>query len=326
MTKDDDSTVCLWSANKAGHVQCLQYSSDEKTFEVKAEFDANNGSANLWTNKFVGLSCTRESIITCTDSGSIVGRSQLSGDIQFQYQFGNNLRDMQLHSNSSTIAIGGKEQELALYDLNVLSSSPNADKPVPIFKAKNVKNDKLDMRVPVDITNIRFMRNDGSNNEIVIGSAQGSIRVYDTRAFRRPVRSYLPPPKSDKLPIRTMTMVPGTSELMFADTMGALKRMDLSGMSMMGGYKGFAGTVTDIQCPAFNSKYVVSTSIDRHVRIHDRQSYKLLQKMYVRQRLSCVLVRSLEEDKDDESDDENVWDEMDTQYGLEANPSKKVRV
>ncbi|PRP81035.1 WD repeat-containing protein [Planoprotostelium fungivorum] len=56
----------------------------------------------------------------------------------------------------------------------------------PLWTAKNVAHDKLDMRVPVNITEICYLQ-DRTPNLIATGTASGHMRLYDTNAQRKPI-------------------------------------------------------------------------------------------------------------------------------------------
>lgn len=56
-------------------------------------------------------------------------------------------------------------------------------------------------------------------------------------------------------------------------------------------YKGFAGTVKSIAC-APSENLIFSVSLDRHFRVHEFHSKKLLRKDYMQSRLTSLLVRS----------------------------------
>lgn len=87
------------------------------------------------------------------------------------------------HSRMSPnlIATGGKENDLQIWDLE------NLDKPT--FRAKNVRPDFLELRVPVWITGIAYP-DPTSHHLLSTSSRHGHIRLYDLRISgqRRPVR------------------------------------------------------------------------------------------------------------------------------------------
>jgi len=76
-----------------------------------------------------------------------------------------------------TLAMGGKENDLQIYDV--------AQGMASVFKAKNVPRDNLDLRVPIWITAMHFL----SPTTLVTGTAYKQIRLYDIRAKQRPVSS-----------------------------------------------------------------------------------------------------------------------------------------
>lgn len=85
-------------------------------------------------------------------------------------------------SQPHLFATGGKEHELQLWDLNA------SERTKPIFLGKNVKNSMVDLRVPVHISDLAFLDNEGT--KLVTCTALKHVRVYDTKASqRRPVMS-----------------------------------------------------------------------------------------------------------------------------------------
>eukprot|EP00960_Hanusia_phi_P032543 749910-Hanusia_phi.AAC.3 len=75
------------------------------------------------------------------------------------------------------IAYGGQENELQVYDLQSQTVT---------WKAKNVPENKLRLRLPVWVTDLQYLSSE-DENKIVICTAYGQIRLYDIRAQRRPV-------------------------------------------------------------------------------------------------------------------------------------------
>jgi len=67
------------------------------------------------------------------------------------------------------VATGGKENDLKVWDLQ------GADRTVPLFQARNVKNTKLDLRVPIAINDIQFLNADG--NRLITGTAYHQVRA-----------------------------------------------------------------------------------------------------------------------------------------------------
>jgi ribosome biogenesis protein NSA1 len=72
------------------------------------------------------------------------------------------------------VAIGGRENDLQLYDLNTLKQ---------VWKAKNVANDYLSLRVPVWVADVAFTTPSESlaGATILTGTRHKHVRGYDTR-------------------------------------------------------------------------------------------------------------------------------------------------
>lgn len=84
-------------------------------------------------------------------------------------------------TNPSLLAFGGEENDLKIFDL---------EKSEVIWKAKNLPNDYLDLRIPVLITVMEYIQVDG-RLLIFVGTKDGKLRVYDTKVQRRPL-VYIP--------------------------------------------------------------------------------------------------------------------------------------
>jgi ribosome biogenesis protein NSA1 len=103
-------------------------------------------------------------------------------------------------------AYGGDEVDLSVWDVSrTFASSTNASLPeVPpegskaktlkamfpaeTWRAKSGGNDQLNLRQPVHITSIAFLR-EMNNNHLATGNWDGSVKLFDTRAGKKPVLS-----------------------------------------------------------------------------------------------------------------------------------------
>jgi len=244
---------------------------------------------------------------------------------------GKDLTCAKIHPEQSHIvAVGGKERELTLYDMNVLSGKavePAASASVgsakttkykqqkesengQIFQAKNVKNDFLDLRVPVWITDLEFLNVEATR--IAIGTHYHQIRVYDITAGRRPVLDV----QVGKTPIKRLCLGINEEQIIYADTTNNLGAVENG--KVIAQYKGLTGAATAF-CTATqkhdNEKLLVSVSLDRFLRVHETSSIhrKLIGKAYVKQRLTAVLVDEdfeLEKPASEEQNDDELWNSM----------------
>jgi len=80
------------------------------------------------------------------------------------------------------VGTGGQKNDLKLWDLN----RPDE----PIFRAKNVPNDFLDLQVPIWVTDLGFLPSQGAQARVAVGTGYHQVRLYDTKAQRRPVLSF----------------------------------------------------------------------------------------------------------------------------------------
>jgi hypothetical protein len=91
--------------------------------------------------------------------------------------FGNNDND-NATGRFSRCCLGLQDSNLRLWDVN----SPAA----PVFKAKNVKPDMLQLEQPVWITGLAFVPGTG-DTQIVASTAHKVLRIFDIRASARAV-------------------------------------------------------------------------------------------------------------------------------------------
>eukprot|EP00042_Codosiga_hollandica_P043559 m.414025 g.414025 ORF g.414025 m.414025 type:complete len:303 (+) comp56586_c0_seq1:53-961(+) len=216
------------------------------------------------------------------------------------------------------LASGGcQELDLTLWDIE------NTTK--PIFKAKNVKHDELDLRVPVFVTDLTFVQNSG-DQVFATTTAAGQLRMYDFRIKTRPTHEI-------KVSEHLMTALTSTRDgnlLFCGDAQGYIYSYDVRTMKQVGGYKGAAASCRSLQAHP-SLPFIASCGLDRFVRVHNSLTRKPVVKAYLKQQLNCVLFskehpikqdkksdrkegEKTEEDADDaeeeDVDDDSLWDSM----------------
>ncbi|KAG0213130.1 WD repeat-containing protein 74 [Mortierella sp. GBA30] len=198
-----------------------------------------------------------------------------------------------------------------------------------LFKAKNVKNDHLDLRVPVWNTDLLFL-SQYDFTRIAVGTRFHQIRVYDTKSgARRPAVDA----EVGEMPVVTMTNGKDASEVVFSDTVTNVYSVDTLTGTIIGQYKGFTGVATALATfTPFEDEettHLVSVAMDRCLRVHEMtKTRKLLHKVYLKQRMTAVVVGEYtpaepaeeEEDgenvknkkktEDDEENDDDLWESM----------------
>lgn len=185
-------------------------------------------------------------------------------------------------SGSASLAAGGQENDLKIWDVNTAQCT---------WKAKNVPHDFLDLRQPVWVSSLRSLTPDvdkgggtGGPQQIVAGTAHRQVRLYDARAQTRPTHSV----DADEHGITTMAVSPDAKEVVVADTAGLVRVLDLRTMKWGRRFEGPAGSVRGL---AFHPTLPVlaCVGLDRMARVFDYRSREQKFQVYLKQRLNAVL-------------------------------------
>ncbi|XP_060711566.1 WD repeat-containing protein 74 [Hemiscyllium ocellatum] len=254
---------------------------------------------------FRGLAVYDSSLVTCTESGLLKVWNEDSAD---QIQVGRGVcRMRQNPGRPERVATGGKENELKVWDLQRLQE--------PVFKAKNVRNDWLDLRVPVWVRDIQFVPD---SDRIITCTGHSQVRVYDPSSpQRRPVLEM----KYDEYPLTAMSLTPDGNSVVVGNTHGQVAVLDIRKGRLLKCLKGQAGSIRGIQTHC-SLPLVASCGLDRFLRIHDLGSKELLHKVYLKSRLNCVLWTnqdnweeeveegSTAEEVKEESAEDEIWASM----------------
>ena len=220
------------------------------------------------------------------------------------------------------IATGGKENDLQVWNLNQHEE--------PVFRAKNVKPNFLELRVPVWVSDICFP-DVNSSQLLSYVNRHGHVRLYDTRAGkggaqRRPIMEL-------EYPDQSLTAISATGhdkQVLVGTSSGQLAMFDFrqekKGLTRK--YKGSVGGIRSIACNRDNG-YFAAVGLDKFVRIYNVNSKSSVNKMYLKSRLNQVLLSDnfdpvasedsrvtkedqnsmVEEDKEETNDP--LWDQMD---------------
>ncbi|CAG9789898.1 unnamed protein product [Diatraea saccharalis] len=230
-------------------------------------------TADFGTGHVVGLGRFKRKLVAALSSGVVKIWSKKQEDLM---QVGK-LDCMKFCGEDSTLfATGGEENDLHVWRVGVNE---------PEFVAKNLPQDWLQLRRPVWVSGLTFMP--GSEGRLLAAcSRHGYVRLYDSRAQRRPVVNV-------DFTMAATCITPSFDErqVLVGFGRGQLHQVDLRNSRPDKGFKGCAGAVTDIEAVK-HSKLVVSTSLDRHVRVHNYETKELVYKQYLVSKLSCVLVQT----------------------------------
>ena len=244
------------------------------TYEADTGFLLDTRDVTAGEGPIKGLEMLDQNLVTCSRSGAFrVWRNSRPVELDV----GKDVCRMRKSPFSELFATGGRENDLKVWDL--------AEPEQPVFVAKNVRNDKLDLRVPVWVTDLRFL----DDSKIVVGTGYNKIRIYDTKGQqRRPVTEV----DFDEYPITTLSLVPNREHNVVAgNTHGRVALFDLRMQKLVYCFKGFAGSVRSVEVHP-SKPYLFSCSLDRFIRVHDIDRHVLLSKIYLKSRLSSLLIRT----------------------------------
>lgn len=217
-------------------------------------------------------------------------------------------------------ATAGNENLLRLWDIETQEN---------IFKARNVPHDFLDMRVPYWVNDLAFMPNDPF--KIATGTAHHQVRLYDTKAQKRPVFDV----ETGDDAIISVAITPDQRYIIAGDGAGKIQKYDIRHAGRaVGIFKGFGGSVTSLLCHP-TLPLLASCSLDRYFRIHHLETRKPIQKIYLKQKLSNVLFwpQPVSEPVADEAEkkaaveeeDDDLWAELEARSNKKRSSSKKKR-
>ncbi|XP_054714984.1 WD repeat-containing protein 74-like [Uloborus diversus] len=306
--KDEEITAMCWHdscENKIylGHrnQNVTVYDCDKKAFIATYNMQIGTGSIN-------GICLHEGNIITAVESGIVKLWKPESNEI-VEINTGGNLSKMTVNPNKSFhLATGGEENDLKVWDVQ----NPKA----PIFTAKNVRNDFLDLRVPVWITDVKFKPDD----KIITCTRHHQVRLYDPRTQRRPVIDM----EFEKYPLMSLSLSHNEHQVVVGSSRGRMALLDLRKKLLVHAFKGFAGSIRCVYCHP-TLPLVASCGLDRFLRIHDLEKHKLLKKIYLKTRLNCLLMKTSlaqlhasnsqnqigkAKAKDIDEDEENIWNSM----------------
>ncbi|KAI8817358.1 uncharacterized protein EV422DRAFT_221645 [Fimicolochytrium jonesii] len=362
-------------ARKDGRVQYLRLEDGSVVREHVVFRERRGEDGKVVVNKykkgehFVGLHDVEGTLVACTDLGFVhiipspesnAPTSPLpSGTFTTSHALTFRARLHPQHTH--LLATGGDECDLTIWNLaeqfpntttEETSTTPPPTQLTAHWTSRNVKNDFLNIRVPVWITELAFL--DSTATRLIVGTGHHQIRIYDTTLARRPIVDIT----VGTHPIRSLAVYPvdnaseGVVKTVCSDTTGQMMQVNVDCKAktakVVGKYAGLAGAVTDVAIPA-GAETVVSVGLDRLLRVFELEGgRKLVQKVYLKQRLCRVLVDDTEAetaavgnakgqvgatetatagngDEESEAEDDDVWAEISVVGGKQSATNGKAK-
>lgn len=201
--------------------------------------------------------------------------------------------------NSNHIAVGGRENDLKIYDIKTQQK---------IWSAKNVPDDKLMLRVPIWITAITHIND--NPNLVATGTGHKHLRLYDTKVNdSQPISTI---DYSDEYHITAIASTKDGNGIYLADTAGGFHLYDRRKLKRITSYHGYAGSIRDIKVSS-NGNYIAAAGLDRYVRIFDTNGNSNTNKeeaqIFLRNRLNRILLfkdHMKGNKRSRDNDDENI--------------------
>ncbi|KAK8830927.1 hypothetical protein WA577_003627 [Blastocystis sp. JDR] len=316
----ENKRIQRWGTqSRENGVECMTWAGDEGNEENELGVVLRNGHVQVWdvdqteiVKEYTGIEGTAcgmgilrnqemRHVVSCTTEGSVYLFKWDEEEAIDSFDVNGPVSKMRLCPyNNKVFAVGGRENDIALYDIEQKDA---------IFRGRNVPNDFLNLRVPIWVADMQFLSSDGSTHKLAVVTGHHQIRLYDTRAQRRPVQSV----EIGDRPFTCCRVARDDSVLYTGDTTGRVSRIDLRTLRLSGTYKGNTGSVRDIAIHPTLPR-LATVGLDRIMRVFDSESRQQLHRVYLRQQLNAVLFTSEEEvkmfaeEESEESDVDNASD------------------
>uniref|UniRef100_A0A131XRG4 Putative wd-repeat protein n=1 Tax=Ixodes ricinus TaxID=34613 RepID=A0A131XRG4_IXORI len=302
--KESEITCLRWKDESESEVYAGLRSQVVKTYCPNSGVCKDTLDVKGGTGPIKGLGVVNSNLLTCVSSGLLKVWAK-DEESRVEASVGSDVFRMRQHpQKQGLVATGGKENDLKLWDLENMQK--------PVFQAKNVRNDFLDLRVPVWVTDMQFL---SDSDKVVAITGHHQVRVYDPGSRqRRPVVEF----EFDEYPLTCISLTSKPEQVVVGNSRGRVALLDLRRKGMVHVFKGMAGSVRSVVCHP-TLPLVASCGLDRFFRLHDLQTHMLLSKMYLKSRLNCLLLRTdfsvseeaeKQEDAEAEPADDEIWQDM----------------
>ncbi|CAL8334482.1 unnamed protein product [Boreogadus saida] len=300
LSRDQEVRVLCWGDPAETEVLVGSVNGTVRTFSTeKGVFTETRQCGDADQGFFTGLAVADCGLVTCVETGRLrVWREESSSPV-VDIDAGKNVcRMRQNAAQKNRVATGGKENGLKIWDLE----RPDT----PVFTAKNLRDDWLDLKQPEWLRDAAFLPD---SDKIVTCTGHHQVRVYDpSTPQRRPVLEV----RYGEYPLTCLSLVAGGQSVVVGNTHGSLAVLDLRKGLVRGCLKGLQGGVRGLQCHP-TLPLVASCGLDRFLRIHSLETRALEHKVYLKSRLNCLLLSSgaLGEEVGGDVDVEEVKEEED---------------
>ncbi|XP_039987663.1 WD repeat-containing protein 74 [Xiphias gladius] len=324
LSRDQEVRALCWGDPAESELLVGSVDGTVKTFSLeKGAFTETRRCGDPADGCFTGLAALGGSaLLTCGECGTLRVWREDSGEPVTELDAGKNvcrMRQSPVHPHK--VATGGKENGLKIWDLE------RPEKPV--FTAKNLRDDWLDLRRPQWVKDMAFIPD---SDKVVTCTGYHQVHVFDPSSpQRRPVLEA----EFGEYPLTALSLPAAGNAVVVGNTHGQIATLDLRKGLVRSCLKGLAGGVRWLQCHP-SQPVVASCGLDRFLRIHSLEDRKLQHRVYLKSRLNCLLLASrdledggaatdgegaTQEVKEEEEEEDEVWDAMEQ---VEEKPKRKT--
>ena len=248
-----------------------QYVLDWSTKDVKALYEMDKAETNNYFTSSILKTYNDNNLLLSCDTKAIITSHNINSDYTFSNKqtFSVNPNPNQLFSSNAikimNSSYNNPDNIYVLYQNNPFVMY-NATTQKIEFKAKNVPNDELNLRVPMFDTWAEESKINPRN--VYISTGYGDIRVYDKKASPKPVMNV----NVTKNKINKIVLAKDENCLIMCDSKGYCSMLDIRKKFVpVKNFRGNSGSVQDIE-DVKELNTVVVGGYDRYVRWYDYKS------------------------------------------------------
>lgn len=302
-SRDQEVRVLAWADPEQSGLLLGSADGSVRTFIPDlGAFTATRRCGDVRDGGFTGLGALPGgTLLTCAEHGAVRVWREDSAEPVSELNAGASVcRMRQSPVNAQRVATGGKENGLKLWDLN---------RSEPVFTAKNLRDDFLDLRRPYWVRDLDFIP---ESDKVVTCTGYHQVHVFDPSGpQRRPVLEA----EFGEHPLTALAVL-GSGAVVVGNTVGQVAVLDLRKGAVRSVLKGATGGVRALQVDA-SGRLVASCGLDRFLRVHRLHDRTLTHKVYLKSRLNCLLLSKLPLDagegvvkEEEEGDGDEVWGVM----------------
>ncbi|KAG8907390.1 hypothetical protein FRB99_004415 [Tulasnella sp. 403] len=282
--KSSDERMLLGVSRASGSTAVYFIDPDKDELELQSEWKESRFKKS--EDAFVGLAMSSSGVYTCTSRGILSLQPFSTSTPLRTTSLPTRLKDFQLSPSATHFAYGGDEVDLSVWDAERAFSAPieiseealkkkrksRKDKVKllhgEVWRARNVPHDFLDLRQPVHVTSLTFLRHgavEDSHKIIVTGSLSGAVRLYDIRVQDRPVQDWATLCK-DGGGVKHVQCGMHEHQVIVTDARCKVYAIDCRTGRPTYSYGDITGAVVSVAPLA--REHFASVSLDRYIRLH----------------------------------------------------------